>query len=130
MSNIRILTTQAKRALEEELRDYPYKLMSLEISGLGTVCNLKKIADKNKHPSDSIGRAIENKEINEKRLNAIEWVYERLNKEQKRIVQACYFEDNTTKPREVMKELKISQSTYQRIKKESLMKFAITLSYI
>ena len=130
MSNRKRLTPEVKRELEEELREYPYKLMSLEISGLGTVCNLEKIADKHKHPSDAIARAIGNEEINEKRLNAIEWVYERLSKEQKRIVQACYFEGDTTKPSEVIEELKISQSTYQRMKKESLRKFAITLSYI
>ena len=65
-----------KKKVEEELREYPYKLMSLEISGLGTVVNPAIKIEKHRHPSDSIWRGLVNKEINERRIHAIEWVYE------------------------------------------------------
>ena len=121
---------EEKRKLEEELREYPYKLMSLEISGLGTVCNLEKIADKYRHPSDSVARAIEYREVNEKRLKAIEWVLDRLPEDEKKIIRTYYFEGNITKPAEVMNILSISERTYQRAKNRALEKFAITLGYI
>ena len=131
MGRERNLPIGIKKKVEEELREYPYKLMSLEISGLGTVVNPAIKIEKHRHPSGSISRGLVNKEINERRLHAIEWVYEeKLTIEQRRIIQACYFEDNTTKPSEIVTELMISESTYRRIKKDALIKFATTLGYL
>lgn len=120
-----------KKKVEEELREYPYKLMSLEISGLGTAINPAIKIEKYKHPSDAIANELVNKEMTEKRVHVIEWVYEeKLTPEQKRIVQAYYFEDNVTKPNEIIAELMISKSTYARIKNDSLIKFALALGYM
>lgn len=125
------LTTVVKKKLEEELREYPYKLMSLEISGLGTVINPAIKIEKHRHPSDAIANGLANKEMNERRLRIIEWVYEeKLTIEQRRIVQAYYFEDNITKPTEIINELMISESTYRRLKKGALIKFAMALGYL
>lgn len=124
-------TVIIKKKVEKELREYPYKLMSLEISGLGTAINPTVKLEKNRFPFDPIAKILVNKEISERRLNVIEWVYEeKLTKEQKRIIQAFYFEDNITKPNEIIKELKISESTYRRLKKDSLTKFAMALGYL
>lgn len=131
MGRERNLPIGIKKKVEEELREYPYKLMSLEISGLGTVVNPAIKIEKHRYPSDSISRGLVNKEINERRLHAIEWVYEeKLTVEQRRIIQACYFEDNVTKPSEIINELMISKSTYARSKNDALKKFALAIGYI
>ena len=53
-----------KKKVEEELREYPYKLMSLEISGLGTVVNPAIKIEKDKREKNTCNRMGLWREIN------------------------------------------------------------------
>lgn len=114
------------KKVEGILKKYPYYQISIDAPGLGSAIDPSIIIDKYRHPSDPVGSYIDNIDYKKDIVNKVNCTYDMLSKESKRIIQALYFEGNTTKPEEVMRELVISKNKYYKLKKEALYKFSIS----
>ena len=117
-----------KKEVENDLRNYPYYLISIEMPGLGSACRPDLIFDKNISPSDPVGKAIVDQEYKRIIVNAINYVYDKLDNDSKKVVDYSYFRDDKTN-QEVIEELQISKNRFYEIKKRALNKFMIGLGY-
>ena len=61
-------------------------------------------------------------------VNAINYVYDKLDNDSKKVVDYSYFRDDKTN-QEVIEELKISKNRFYEIKKKAINKFMIGLGY-
>jgi len=117
-----------KREVENDLRNYPYYLISIETPGLGSSIRPDVVIDKNLSPSDPVGRNAIDNEYKTILVNAVGFVYDKLDKSSKRIIECSYFRDDVTVG-EVMEELKIDKNKYYKLKNNSIYKFAMGLCY-
>lgn len=115
-----------KPFVEDKLKNYPFYLISIEMSGLGTAMPADVIIDKNISPSDPVGQAVVNDQYKRTILNAINYVYDKLNDDSKIIIDHSYFRDDKSRD-EVIDELKISKNKYYSLKNMALYKFMIGL---
>jgi len=117
-----------KREVENDLRNYPYYLISIETPGLGSSIRPDVVIDKNSSPSDPVSRNAIDNEYKTILVNAVGFVYDKLDKSSKRIIECSYFRDDVTVG-EVMEELKIDKNKYYKLKNNSIYKFAMGLCY-
>ena len=117
-----------KREVENDLRNYPYYLISIETPGLGSSIRPDIVIDKNLSPSDPVSRSAIDNEYKTILVNAVGFVYDKLDKSSKRIIECSYFRDDVTVG-EVMEELKIDKNKYYKLKNNSIYKFAMGLCY-
>ena len=118
-----------KKKVEDDLRDYPYHLISMETYGLGATIRPDKVTVKN-NLSDPVASAMFADEYKTKLVNAIEYVYDKLDGSSKRIIDCCYFQDNVITKDEVMEELRIDKNKYYNLRKNALCKFMKGLGYV
>lgn len=117
-----------KKEVEEDLRNYPYYLISIETPGLGSAIRPDVIMNKNASPSDPVVKSAIDDEYKRILVNAVGFVYDKLDKSSKRIIECSYFRDDIA-PSEVMDELKIDKNKYYKLKNNSIYKFAMGLCY-
>ncbi|BCZ48445.1 hypothetical protein psyc5s11_45120 [Clostridium gelidum] len=117
-----------KREVENDLRNYPYYLISIETPGLGSSIRPDVVIDKNLSPSDPVSRNAIDNEYKTILVNAVGFVYDKLDTSSKRIIECSYFRDDVTVG-EVMEELKIDKNKYYKLKNNSIYKFAMGLCY-
>lgn len=117
-----------KKEVENDLRNYPYYLISIETPGLGSAIRPDIIISKSIHPSDPVGKAIVDDEFKKVLVSSIERVYDSLDKESKKVIEFGYFRDDKT-VQEVIDELNICKNKYYKIKNKALNKFMIGLGY-
>jgi len=120
------LFNKMKPVIEKKLRDYPFYLISIEMSGLGTAIPSYLIIDKNSGPSDPVGQAVVNDQYKRDIVNAINYIYDKLGADSKTIIDHSYFRDDKTRD-EIIDELKISKNKYYSLKNMALYKFMIGL---
>lgn len=117
-----------KKEVENDLRNYPYYLISIETPGLGSAIRPDMIIDKNSSPSDPVGKSIVESEYKRALVNAVGYVYDKLDSNSKRIIECGYFRDDIT-VKEVIEELKIDKNKYYKLKENSIYKFALGIGY-
>lgn len=117
-----------RKKIEDDLRDYPYHLISLETSGLGSAIRPDKVIVKS-NLSDPVSKAVLADEYKTKLVNAIGYVYDKLDTNSKRIIDCYYFQDNIITKDEVMDELRIDKNKYYNLRKDALCKFMKGLGY-
>lgn len=117
-----------KMEVEDNLKNYPYYLISIETPGLGSAIRPDLIVSKNISPSDPVGKSIVDNEYKRALVNAVEFVYDKLDKPSKRIIECNYFRDDIS-VKEVIRELKIDKNKYYKLKEKSLYKFALGIGY-
>lgn len=121
----RQLYKKMKPFVEEKLRDYPYYLMSIEMSGLGSAVPPNVIIDKSLAPGDPVGKSIVENEYKSTIVNAVNYVLDnKLNSESKVIIENAYFNNLKTRD-EVITELNINKNKYYKLKDDALYKFMI-----
>gem|GEM_PF-1078440 len=108
-----------KHKTEGELRNYPYYLISLELPGLGEATKWDKIKVKGNNPGSSMRTVV----------NAIEYVYDRLDDTSKKIVDLFYYRDDW-EIKDIQEELKIDKNRFYKLKRNALYKFMIVLGYL
>lgn len=122
------LYRRIKKEVEEDLRNYPYYLISVETPGLGAAIRPDIVIYKSSSPSDPVGKAVINDEYKRILVNAVGYVYDKLDVNSKRIIQSSYFQDDIA-VNEVIAELKIDKNRYYKLKNNAIFKFAIGLGY-
>ena len=115
------------KEVEKMLKNYPYYLISIEMPGLGSAIRPDVVIDKN-IKSDPVAKEIVDQEYKRIVVNAIECIYDKLDKDSKKIIDHSYFRDDKTNE-EVMLDLKIDRNRYYKLKKNAIYKFAIGLGY-
>lgn len=116
-----------KKEVENDLRNYPYYLISIEAPGLGSATRPDVIINRSSI-SDSVGNGVVDMEFKRIMVNAINYVYDKLDGEGKKIIDHSYFRDDKTN-KEVMEELKIDKNKFYKVKDKTLYKFAVGLGY-
>lgn len=122
------LYKKIKKEVENDLRNYPYYLISVETPGLGSAIRPDIIIDRNLSPSDPVGKSVIDIEYKKALVNAVGFVYDRLDTVSQRIIECCYFRDDITVS-EVREELKIDKNKYYKLKENALYKFAMGIGY-
>jgi len=122
------LYRKIKKEVENDLKNYPYYLISVETPGLGSAIRPDVIIDKNLSPADPVGKSVVDIEYKKALVNAVGFVYDRLDTNSKRIIECCYFRDDISVG-EVRDELKIDKNKYYKLKENALYKFAIGIGY-
>ena len=117
-----------KKEVENDLRNYPYYLISVETPGLGAAIRPDIIISKSLSPSDPVGKSIVDLEYKRALVNAVGFVYDKLDSNSKRIIECCYFRDDISVS-EVREELQIDKNKYYKLKDNALYKFAIGIGY-
>ncbi|WP_244832971.1 nitroreductase [Clostridium sp. BJN0001] len=125
---MRINNKKIKFAVENDLKNYPYYLISIETPGLGGAIRPDIILDKNISTADPVGKSVANLEYKRALVNAIGFVFDNLDKRSKRIIETGYFNDNMTMT-EIIDELKIDKNKYYKLKEDALYKFALGIGY-
>ncbi|WP_294344195.1 DUF1492 domain-containing protein [uncultured Clostridium sp.] len=115
-----------KKRVEDELRNYPFYIISLDMSGLGTAVNPSKTINKYA-VTDIVANTVISEEYRRDIVNRIEYVYDRLNIESKKVIDLAYFQG--LKRDEILKELTINKNKYYKVKNEALKKFSIAFGY-
>lgn len=116
-----------KNDIEEDLRKYPYYLVSAEVSGLGTA-SLPGVMKSNNIGDPTANEAI-NDDYRNNLINKVEYVFDRLDKASKRIIECAYFQEGVITSDEVMMELTLNRNKYYSLKKNAICKFGISLGY-
>lgn len=117
-----------KKEVENDLNNYPYYLISIETPGLGSAIRPDVIINRSLSPSDPVGKSIVENEYKRALVNAVGFVYDKLDKPSKRIIECGYFRDDLS-VKEVIEELKIDKNKYYKLKENSLYKFALGIGY-
>lgn len=118
-----------KNKIEDNLKKYPYYQMSIEMPGLGTAAIPNGVLSQNNKISDPVGDAVTDDEYKRNLVNKINYVFDRLSKCSKRIVECAYFMDDVISNDEVIEELKINKNKYYDLKKDALYKFGMVFGY-
>lgn len=116
-----------KSEIEDSLEKYPYYVMSIETPGLGSVTRWEEVRSKSNTHGDPVGRTAIDDEYKRILVNAVEYIYDKLDDKSKTIIKYYYFEGNVIKPQEVMEELLITKNRYYELKKIALYKFMLGL---
>lgn len=122
------LYKKIKKEVENDLKNYPYYLISVETPGLGSAIRPDIIIDRNLSPSDPVGKNVVDIEYKKALVNAVGFVYDRLDTVSQRIIECCYFRDDITVS-EVREELKIDKNKYYKLKENAVYKFAMGIGY-
>ncbi|NFL34458.1 nitroreductase [Clostridium botulinum] len=117
-----------KKEVENDLRNYPYYLISIETPGLGSAIRPDIVINKSLSPSDPVGKSIVDIEYKTALVNAVEFVYDKLDKDSKRIIESSYFRDDLTVG-EIREELQIDKNKYYKLKEKAIYKFAMGIGY-
>ena len=120
---------QYKDKIEDNLKKYPYYQISIEMPGLGTAAIPNGLLSKNNKISDPVGDAVTDDEYKRNLVNKINYVFDRLPKSGKRIVECAYFMDGVISNDEVIEELNINRNRYYDLKKNALYKFGMVFGY-
>ena len=120
-----------KKRVENDLREYPFLLIAVDVGGLGYPTNYEIVKDV-KHPSTMKGSFVEScvidEEYNKKKVDKITRALELLDPTEKEIIEECYFR-NTFTHQQIIKNLCISKDKFYRLKNNSLRKISISLGY-
>lgn len=115
------------KEVERMLKNYPYYLISIEMPGLGSAVRPDVIIDKNLK-SDPVSKEVVDQEYKRIVVNAINYVYDKLDEDCKKVIDYSYFRDDKRRD-EVLEELNISESKFYRLKNKALKKFAMGLGF-
>lgn len=118
-----------KHKAEGELRNYPYYLISLELPGLGEATKWDKIKVKGNNPGSSTEKILIENEHMRTVVNAIEYVYDRLDDTSKKIIDLFYYRDDW-EIKDIQEELRIDKNRFYKLKRKALYKFMIVLGYL
>ncbi len=118
-----------KFGVERELRNYPYYLISSEAPGLGDAVRWDKIKSKSIQPGSSIEQSVIKSEHMRLVINAVEYVYDRLDDTSKGIVDLYYFRDNWG-IQEILEKVGVDRNRFYKLKASALNKFIIVLGYL
>lgn len=118
-----------KNKIEDNLKKYPYYQISIEMPGLGSAAIPNGVLSQNNKISDPVGDAVTDDEYKRNLVNKINYVFDRLSKCSKRIVECAYFMDDVISNDEVIEELKINKNKYYDLKKDALYKFGMVFGY-
>lgn len=125
----RKLFVKVKPLIECKLREYPYYQISLEMPGLGTAISPDLIINKSSVPNDIVGASVVHDEYKRIVVNAVNYVFDKLDKDSKKIIENTYFTGLHTRD-EIMSELKISKNKYYNVRNCALYKFGIAFGML
>ncbi len=123
------LFIKVKPLIECKLREYPYYLMSVEMPGLGSAIAPDVIINRSSSPSDIVGSSVVNNEYKKIVVDAVNYIYDKLDKESKTIIDNTYFTGIKSRE-ELINELKISRKRYYKLKNNALYKFGIAFGML
>ncbi len=118
-----------KHKAEGELRNYPYYLISLELPGLGEATKWDEIKVKGNTQGSPTEKSIIKSEYMRTVVNAINYVYDRLDDTSKKIIDLFYYRDDW-EVKDIQEELRIDKNRFYRLKRNALYKFMIVLGYL
>ena len=120
---------EARRKVENDLRNYPYWLLAENAAGLGSPTRWDIVTSKSLNNSVVENIAIKNEEINNK-VMLIEGVLDLLDNRSKAIIERKYFTEKEQFDLDgILKEYAITKNTYYTVVNKSLDKFAVALRY-
>lgn len=121
-----------KKAVEHDLRNYPYWLIAVETPELGYPTKWNVKIEKTSLPWEN-GSSVENSVLEDIRIrnkvNIITSILTKLDANSKKIIEEWYFRDTSTQE-ELMKELDIDKNKFYYYRNRSLKKFMIALRYV
>ncbi|WP_346877533.1 nitroreductase [Clostridium sp. UBA5712] len=118
-----------KHKAEGELRNYPYYLISLELPGLGEATKWDEIKVKCNTLGSPTEKSIIKSEYMRTVVNAINYVYDRLDDTSKKIIDLFYYRDDW-EVKDIQEELRIDKNRFYKLKRNALYKFMIVLGYL
>jgi hypothetical protein len=121
-----------KKAVEYDLKNYPYWLIAVETPELGYPTKWNVKIEKSSLPWEN-GSSVENNVLEDIRIrnkvNIITSILTKLDSNSKKIIEEWYFRDTSTQE-ELMKELDIDKNKFYYYRNRSLKKFMIALRYV
>ncbi|WP_238917231.1 nitroreductase [Clostridium sp. YIM B02555] len=114
--------------IEDNLKKYPYYQVSIEMPGLGSTSIPNGLLSNN-IVADPVGNMVADDEYKRNLVNKVNYVFDRLPENSKRIVECAYFMDGVMSNDEVIEELNINKNKYYDLKKNALYKFGIVFGY-
>ncbi len=128
------LSDEEKRNTISDLKKYPDWLIRIECDGLGgELVNIGGCWDEDFENKDYrksiIEEYVEFDDDIKRKIFAIERVFERLQKDMKKIIRLRYFLPGNT-PQDIQSILGLSKSLYFRLHNSALISFARALGYI
>lgn len=118
-----------KEKAEKELRNYPYYLLNIESPGLGGATNWNDIKCKCTNKGSSTEKSAMDNEYMSSVVNAVNYVYDRLDDTSKKIIDLFYYRDDW-EIIDILRELKIDKNRFYKLKSKTLDKFIIVLGYL
>lgn len=118
-----------KDKVEKELRNYPYYLLNIESPGLGGATKWDEIKCKEISQGSMTEKKAMDNEYMRRVVNAVDYVYDRLDDTSKRIIDLFYYRDDWDLS-EILNELKIDKNRFYKLKSKTLNKFIIVLGYL
>lgn len=122
------LTEEIISKVELDLKRYPDWIVRLEVEGLGIPARKIPIGGCAYSFSSTVENAAALEDEIEKKVYAIEKIYDRLRGRMKDIIELKYFRDYSR--REVLYDLKLSKYNYYLLRDRALESFARALGYI
>lgn len=121
---------EARKRIEEDLKNYPYWLIAIETPNLGSPVRWDLMKGNN---TFSGGSSVEISAFEEMRrqwkVNVITGVLSKLDSKSKQIIEEWYFRD-TINREELEKEVGVDKNKFYYLKNRALNKFMISLGYI
>lgn len=118
-----------KNKTEGELKRYPYYLLSLETPGLGEATNWNEIKVSGGTSVSIVEKEIIDNDHMRRVVDAIEYVYDRLDSTSKKIIELFYYRDDW-EVKDIQEELHIDKNRFYKLKKKALDKFIIVIGYL
>lgn len=118
-----------KNKAENALRSYPYYLISFETPGLGNATRWDVVKAHGNTLVSVTENAVLEEEYKRNVVNAIDYVYDRLDDLSKKVIDLYYYRDNYTIV-EIQDQLKIDRNKFYRLRKNALDKFIIVLANV
>lgn len=128
----KVVYERAKKKVEEDLRNYPYWIISERLPGLGQAVNWNITSGKSTRVfnTSTVENTVINNDLILTKIKIIEAVFDRLDKNSQTIIERWYFRDDESSREDLLTELNIDKNKYYYYKNRSLRKFMVALRYI
>lgn len=119
----------AKDEVENDLRNYPFWIISERLSGLGQPVRWDEVYAKTTGGTSSVESSVLHSEAIMRKIRIIEAVIDLIDSDAKKIIEETYFRDPGMNIEQLATSLNISGTTVCRVKKKTLEKFIAALGY-
>jgi hypothetical protein len=121
---------EAKKQVEEDLKNYPYWLIAIETPNLGSPVRWDLVKSKGASTGGSCVEMSAMEEIRRQwKVDVITGVLTKLDSKSKEIIEEWYFRELVNRE-ELEKQIDVDKNKYYYLKNRALRKFMVALGYI